>query len=95
MYCKTMGIKKVKTFLMRKPFFRHVLVLVTGTTLAQLLAVAASPILTRLYSPEEFGLLTVYTAVLYIFALMGTLQYENAIPLPEDEESAAPPWLLS
>lgn len=89
MYCKTMGIKKVKTFLMRKPFFRHVLVLVTGTTLAQLLAVAASPILTRLYSPEEFGLLTVYTAVLYIFALMGTLQYENAIPLPEDEESAA------
>lgn len=83
------GILRLQEFLAKKPFYRHVIVLVTGTTLAQTVAVLASPILTRLYSPKEFGLLTVYVAILSIFALLGTLQYENAIPLPKEEDSAA------
>lgn len=88
-------ISPIKEFVERKPFFRHVLVLVTGTTLAQLIAVVASPILTRLYSPKEFGLLTVYMAILFIFALLGSLQYENALPLPEEDEPAACLLVLS
>jgi len=44
-------------------FARNVLTLISGSVLAQIIAVAAAPILTRLYSPEEFGILALYTSI--------------------------------
>lgn len=86
---------QLRTYLITRPILRNVVILVTGTTVAQLLGVIAAPILTRLYTPVEFGLLTVYIALLALFALLGTLQYENAIPLPESDEDAANLLVLS
>lgn len=40
-------------------------------------------------------MLTVYVSLLWLFVLLGTLQYENAIPLPKDDESAAHILVLS
>lgn len=82
-------ISWLQLMLQKKTFYRHVLVLITGTSFAQSLAVIASPLLTRLYNPEEFGLLAVYISILSIFVLFGSLQYENAIPLPKDNKVAA------
>lgn len=63
--------------------------LVAGTAAGQVIVVAASPILTRLYDPEEFGVLAVYAAILGIIAMVGNLSYEFAIPLPRGEAQAA------
>lgn len=70
-------------------FFRSTSVLVGGTAGAQALTVLAVPVLTRLYSPEEFGLLAVYVAILTILQVLACLRLEVAIPLPEDDEEAA------
>lgn len=64
-------------------------VLVGGTTGAQLLAVLAAPLLTRLYTPEDFGLLAVYASLLGLIAVIASLRYELAIPLPTDDTEAA------
>lgn len=63
-------------------FFRSVSMLVGGTAFAQLLAIVATPILTRLYTPDEFGVLGVYSAFLTILIVVASLRYEVAIPLP-------------
>lgn len=68
---------------------RHVATLVSGTVLGQLVVVAASPILTRLYTPEDFGVLGAFAAVLGILGVVSGLRYELAIPLPKTIGSAA------
>ena len=44
-------------------FLRSVAVLGTGTVLAQVIVIAASPILTRLYDPVDFGLAGLFAAI--------------------------------
>jgi O-antigen/teichoic acid export membrane protein len=70
-------------------FSGDVLKLVSGTTIAQLLGILASPILTRLYAPEAFGLLALFTSITSILSVIACLRYELAIMLPESDEEAA------
>jgi O-antigen/teichoic acid export membrane protein len=66
---------------------RAVVVLASGTAFGQLLVLAASPLVTRLYTPEDFGVLGVYTALLMLIGIAVSLGYELAIPLAEDNAS--------
>lgn len=70
-------------------FARSVATLVGGTASGQAILVLASPILTRLYTPEEFGTLAIYSSILGIVSVVASLRYELAIPLPEKDEDAA------
>lgn len=65
-----------------------VLTLVTGAAAAQALVFAARPVLTRLYTPEEFGVLTLFVALAALLAAAGTGRYEDALMLPERDEEA-------
>jgi O-antigen/teichoic acid export membrane protein len=65
-----------------------VLTLMAGTTIAQAFPVAISPILTRIYTPEDFGLFAMYVAIVSIVAVIATGRYELAIMLPEKDEDA-------
>ncbi|MDT2264523.1 hypothetical protein P7H12_14360 [Paenibacillus larvae] len=69
----------VSQSMLNRPFVKQVSVLAGGTAFSQLLLVAASPVLTRLYTPEQFGVLSVYVALLSIFTVIGSL-YEHGHP---------------
>jgi O-antigen/teichoic acid export membrane protein len=79
----------------RNNFARSVSVLAGGSAAGQIIVVAASPVLTRLYSPEDFGLLAVYAGLLGILGVIASLRYQLAIPLPESDEEAASLVVLS
>lgn len=79
----------------KNAFARGVSVLVGGTASAQLLLVLAAPLLTRLYTPEDFGLLAVYAGLLALIGVVSSLRYELAIPLSEDDQEAAKVAVLS
>ncbi len=79
----------LRTLLPKNAFARGVSVLVGGTAGAQLISVLAAPLLTRLYSPEDFGLVAVYGSLLALIGVISSLRYELAIPLPEDDVEAA------
>lgn len=66
-----------------------------GTAFAQGLAVLISPVLTRLYSPDEFGVFALYVSILAVIVVPASLCYQFAIPLPEEDESAANLLVLS
>ncbi|MCB2221978.1 MAG: oligosaccharide flippase family protein [Bacteroidetes bacterium] len=62
--------------------------LVTGTSLAQALPVLVSPILTRIYSPDDFGILALFMSVSVILGIVANLKYELAVLLPEKDSDA-------
>jgi lipopolysaccharide exporter len=70
-------------------FGRSVLTLASGTAVAHLVVVLSAPVLTRLYSPADFGALAVYSSVLSVLLVVASLRYESAIPLPADDDQAA------
>lgn len=72
----------------RSTFARNVLTLMTGTIIAQAIPLVTSPILTRLYTPHEFGVAAVYAAIAGILATVATTKYELAIMLPQDDADA-------
>jgi O-antigen/teichoic acid export membrane protein len=80
---------KLAALIPKNEFVKKTSILVGGTAGAQLLMVLASPILTRLYSPEQFGILAVFLSVLGIFTVIASFRYELAIPLPENKIEAA------
>lgn len=59
-----------------------------GTALTNLIIVLTTPLLTRLYTPEEFGVYSVFLSLLFTGTILVSLRYETAIPLPEDEDEA-------
>jgi len=72
----------------KSEFSRNVLTLMTGTTIAQAIPIAISPILTRIYTPEDFGVFALYIGIANFLAVIATGRYEMAIVLPEKESEA-------
>ena len=81
-------MRVVKALLPKERLTRAVAISVTGTTLAQAITIAAAPLLTRLYTAEDFGLLGVFTALLGTLGTIICLRYELAIPLANDDRSS-------
>ncbi len=69
-------------------FARNVFLLAGGTVAGQLLAVATAPLLTRLYSPHDFGLQAAFGSLLGVLGTVSCLSYEQAVPLPGDDREA-------
>lgn len=80
---------RLKTRLTSGSFFANVAVLAGGTAFGQALAAALAPVLTRLYSPDDFGVMTVYASLLGMVTVVASLSYQLAVPLPEDDREAA------
>lgn len=72
----------------KSEFSRNVLTLMTGTTIAQAIPIAISPILTRIYTPEDFGVFALFIAITAIFGSIANGRYELAIMLPKKDEDA-------
>lgn len=63
---------------------RAIAVLAGGTALAQLITLASLPVLTRLFTPEDFALLAVFVSLAGILSVIGCARLEMAIPIPAD-----------
>jgi O-antigen/teichoic acid export membrane protein len=69
-------------------YFRDLFVVFSGSSIAEILPIIITPLLTRIYLPEDFG---IYGFVLSIATLLGvfsTLRYENSIIIAKDYEEA-------
>lgn len=79
----------------RGGFLRSVLLLVSGTALAHGITAAAMPLLSRIYTPAEFGLLAVFASCLGIVSVVACLRLELAIALPDSLREAEDVLLLA
>lgn len=72
-------------------FSGNVAMLATGNIIAQVLAIATVPLITRLYDPAQFGVFSIFTGIVALIAPISTLQYHAAMVLPKDHQAA---WSL-
>ena len=86
---------KLTQLLPKGRFVRNVGKLAGGVAMGQLVVIATMPILTRLYSPADFGVLAVFSTLLSIVAAVISLRYELTIPLAENDADAANLLFLS
>lgn len=69
-------------------FFRNVFKLVSGTTIAQIIAIACAPIVYRIYERVDYGLLGLFMAITSVISILSTLQYLNTILIAKNEDEA-------
>lgn len=80
-------MSRVPRWLRPGVFIRSVSLLAGGAALGQIITIAVSPVLTRLFDSETFGVLAVYTAVLGVTTAVGSLRLEQAIGLPRGKQA--------
>lgn len=64
-------------------FIRNTAVLAGGNILAQVISIALIPVITRIYSTEQFGEFSMLAAIAMILIPISSLRYNAAILLPE------------
>jgi len=74
--------------LIASPLFRNVVVVASGAAAGQAVAFAFSPLITRIYGPETFGLQAVFLSLISILGPAVALRYPMAIIIAEDESDA-------
>ncbi|MBL1420842.1 MAG: lipopolysaccharide biosynthesis protein [Alphaproteobacteria bacterium] len=90
-----MKSRSLKGLFSKNEFAKNVLTLMSGTLIAQLLPILASPLLTRLYSPTEFGLLGAYLAMVAVCASVASGKYDQAIIMTPNESETNNLLMLS
>ncbi len=85
----------IAQILPRNQFARNVSIVAGGTAMAQILAIASAPILTRIYRPSDFGVLQVFVSVMGLVLVVASGRYEIAVLLPKDDQSAIEILVLS
>jgi len=85
----------LKEKIRKSKFGKNILIIAGGTAFAQVLGIIFSPIITRIYPPEQYGVLTAYTAVLGLLVISASLDYQKAIPIAEDDNKAINLLVLS
>lgn len=79
---------RLRSWLAGREFLRHVLVLMSGTALAQLVPILVSPIISRLYTPHELGIFTAFMSLVAMLVTVATWRYDLAIVLPKEPADA-------
>ncbi|WP_312105692.1 MULTISPECIES: oligosaccharide flippase family protein [Gammaproteobacteria] len=83
-----MRLANLKERLAKAHFLTGVMTLATATAAGQVVMLLATPLLTRLYTPEQFGFLAMFMAIMAVVLVASSLRYELAIPLPRNNGSA-------
>lgn len=76
-------------------FSRNVMLVSAGTIVAQIIPSIISPIITRIYTPGEFGLYGIYMAIVSLLVTIASGRYDLAIFIPDNINDSKRIVLLS
>jgi O-antigen/teichoic acid export membrane protein len=79
----------LKRLLSKSEFTKNTFILVIGTVIAQSIPLLLHPFLRRIYSPEDFGAMSVYLNIFGMLTIVSALRYEATIVLPKNNNEAA------
>ena len=69
-------------------FLKNSAKLLSAGVIAQAIGILIYPILTRIYAPEDFGLLNLFQSIAGVLIILSTAEYQYAILLPKEEAQA-------
>lgn len=68
--------------------FSNMAILTGGNIAARVIGVLTIPIISRIYTPNDFGVLAVYASTLSLLDPLATFRYSMTIPLPRNDRTA-------
>src|SRR5699024_3031438 len=74
--------------LFKNNFVKNVSIVATGAVGAQVITLLLSPLITRIYGPEAFGVLGTFTSLTRVIIPLAALTYPVAIVLPKNDINA-------
>jgi O-antigen/teichoic acid export membrane protein len=72
----------------KKSFGVDVGKLVSGTIVAQIVGICLTPLITRIFNPEIYGVAAIFTSIVSIIVVIACMRYELAILLPKEDKDA-------
>lgn len=81
-------IEKIKT-LSKSETVKNGVTLLSASSLSQLIAIIVYPIVTRQYSPDELGVLSLFLSIVGIGTILSSGKYELAIMVEKEKKNAA------
>jgi O-antigen/teichoic acid export membrane protein len=76
------------TYFKAGSFLRNLSIVMSGTALAQIFSFAMMPVISRLFTAEDFGVFGTFQSILGVVSAGITLQYIQAIVLPKEKKDA-------
>src|SRR5699024_7039108 len=83
-----MNMKTMILNVLKKKFVRNVIMIVASNAGAQAIAMIMSPIMTRMYGPEAFGMMGTFSSIINILVPIAALAFPIAIVLPKRDINA-------
>lgn len=74
--------------IIKSPSIRNFTKLLSANVVAQVIGLIVYPILTRIYAPEDFGLLNLFLSIGGVLTIISTAEYYYAIVLPKEHKQA-------
>jgi O-antigen/teichoic acid export membrane protein len=72
----------------KTPAVKNVFTIMSGTAAGQIISLAAAPMLTRLYSPDQYGTAGVFAGIMLMLMPLTTLQYAVSITTAQNEHDS-------
>ncbi|WP_157980763.1 lipopolysaccharide biosynthesis protein [Aliidiomarina taiwanensis] len=79
--------KTFKEKLRSNEFSRNLTLVLSGNVTAKAIGILSAPIITRIYSPEDYGVFALFMGIVSIIGALSTLRYATAIPLIKNENA--------
>lgn len=78
----------IKKRLLSNTFTKNLALILSGNIAAKAIGILSTPIITRLYSPEDYGVFSVFLSIVAIVGSLATLRYAITIPLADSDKAA-------
>jgi len=72
----------------KQSYYHHLLMLFSGTLCAQIIMLLSAPILSRIFTPLDYGYYAIVVSIITIFQIFATAKFEVAILLPKNEKES-------
>ena len=72
----------------RYPALRHVVTMLSSSSVSQIIPFITIPILSRIYTPTDFGIYEIYYSLMTILVVIPNLRLENAMLLEKDDNKS-------
>jgi O-antigen/teichoic acid export membrane protein len=69
-------------------FYKNIALVASGNITAKLITILLTPVITRIYSPADYGIYNVFMSIIGITGALATLRYSVTIPVARDEKLA-------
>lgn len=87
--------KSYNKYIGNSDYKKNVVILIGSRIIAQVIPILLTPLLTRIYSPKEFGVFGVYMAIVSFMAMASNARYSQATLLPNNKDKAQVIVLIS